>query len=90
MAPCHDRREIRICQRVRLFGSVDNITNYAQDGFQALLVDRHLDGDVRKEVVNDLVRARFPCRVVFGVLVVLRNGTNCHRNVLNDLECEEL
>ena len=62
----------------------------SQDRFEALLVDRHLNGDVREVVVDHLVGAGRVGGVVLRILVVLANGSDAHRHVLHDLECKEL
>ena len=61
-----------------------------QDGFQALLVHRHLDGDMREVVIDDLARPGLDGGVVLRVLVVLRDRAYAHSDVLDNLEREEL
>ena len=70
-------------------GRVQNegkIERYSQDLFQVFFIHGHLNSDVRKVIVYFLVRPRLDGRVVFGVLVVLRNRANAIRNALDDLE----
>lgn len=45
---------------------------------------------MRKVIINELVRTRLHRGVVLGVTVILRDRTNAHRYILDDLEGEEL
>lgn len=54
-----------------------------------LFVHRHLDGDVRKVVVDGFVRERGDGGVVFRVLVVLDDRADSEGDVLDELHAEE-
>jgi hypothetical protein len=58
--------------------------------FERFLVHGHFDGDVRERGVDDLVLERLLGRVVLRVLMVLSDGPDAERDVLQNLEAEEL
>ena len=71
MVPC------RSCQSTARDGREDP-SSHSQDSFQGFLVNRHLDRDVGKVVVHNLVWTWFNGGIVLGVLVVLLDGTNAN------------
>lgn len=64
-------------------------SSHSQDSFQGFLVNRHLDRDVGKVVVHNLVWTWFNGGIVLGILVVMRDGTDSHGYVLDDLNGKE-
>lgn len=62
----------------------------SQDCCQAFPVDGHLNGDMRKGVVDGWVGKRGDSGIIATVLVILGNGANSKGNGLYDLQGEEL
>ena len=73
-----------------MHGLLDREDGRCNDSFQALFVDRKLDGDVREVVIDVRVGLRLDGRVVGGVLMVLGDGAEDETDVADELEAEEL
>lgn len=58
--------------------------------FQTLLVNRHLNSDMWKSIVDLFVGLGSDSTVILAILVELCNRTNNERQIGNDLQREEL
>jgi hypothetical protein len=61
--------------------TIDKHEKYTHCLLQALLVDRHLYRDVRQIRIDEFVRHRGDGRVVFGILMELRDRAQTVREV---------
>jgi len=73
-----------------LHGLFEGLEGRTKDVVERLLVNRHLDGDVGEGSIDFLIWLWWYGGVVARVSEVLCDRTDCHRDVLEYLECKEL